>query len=365
MSTTEEQEIRARLRSALEAVPPARPPARTIIGQGRSLRRRRWMSAGAALAAVIGLGVALPGLIRDVPPVPAAGSADRVTVNPPRPGAPAGLIGSGTINGHRWRVMLTGSGKNAAAHGPGLPYIGVIPDTPQPGGPPVEFTSGSATLTEEVGILRADVTFVTVRLASGTVLTLRPVEYHGARWIALVLPRRAGIANVIAYGRDGELAHAVPFRDGSAGNAIVTWLRPGQAGLARATVTVASGTSDGQPWTATAAAGPWGVCLTGFPGSNCIETATGRLPSGSAAAIANCGPLGQATFFQGVALMSVRSVRLQLSGGGKLRLRPVALDGTRYFAFTLGKGVRTVRWRAYDAAGQQVGTGTSSLGTCG
>jgi len=43
----------------------------------------------------------------------------------------------------------------------------------------------------------------------------------------------------------------------------------------------------------------------------------------------------------------------------------VALEGTKYFAFTLAKGVRTVRWRAYNASGQQIGTGTSGLGSCG
>jgi hypothetical protein len=365
MSTTDEQEIRARLRRALDAVPPASPPAVAIVGQGQRIRRRRWISAGAALAAVIGLGVALPGLIRPVPAVPASAPPYHVTVNPPRPGDPAGLIGSGAINGKRWRITLTGSGKNITAGGPGLPDIEITPETPGRGDDPVSFSGGGSTLTDEIGILRADVTVVTMRLANGTLLTLRPVEYDGVRWIAVALPRRMGITNVIAYGRGGELAHAVPFRQALAGNVIVSWLRPGQPGLPRATVKVASGTADGQPWTASAAAGPWGVCLTGFSGNDCSEQATGLVPSGRAAAIADCGPIGHRTFFQGEALTSVRSLRLRLSKGGTLRLRPVALEGTRYFAFTLGKGVRTVGWRAYNASGRQIGTGTSSLGSCG
>jgi hypothetical protein len=364
MSTTDEQEIRARLRSALDEVPPASPPAVAIVGQGQRIRRRRWISAGAALAAVIGLGAALPGLIRPVPAVPASRPAYHVTVNPPRPGDPRGLIGSGTVSGKRWLVTLTGPRKDLVAGGPGLVYEGVTPETPGRGDDPVDFTGGGGALTDEVGILRADVTVVTMRLANGTLLTLQPVEYDGVRWIAVALPGRMGITNVIAYGRDGELAHAVPFRPG---NVIAAWLRRGQPGLPRATVKVASGTADGQPWTVTGAAGPWGMCLTGSYGSDCFETATGLVPSGQAAAISTCGPIGhRMLFFQGEALTSVRSLRLKLSEGGTLRLRPVALAGTKFFAFALGKGVRTVRWRAYNASGQQIGTGTSGLGSsCG
>jgi hypothetical protein len=365
MSTTDEQEIRARLRSALAEVPPASPPAAAIVGQGQRIRRRRWISAGAALAAVIGLGVALPGLIGPIHAVPASPPTYHVTVNPPPPGGPRGLIGSGTINGKRWRITLTGSGKNTTAGGPGLPYVVITPEAPGGGDDPVAFTGAGSTLTDEIGILRADVTVVTMRLANGTLLTLRPVEYQGFRWIAVALPHRMGITNVIAYGRDGELAHAVPFRQAFVGNVIGAWLRPGQPGLPRATVKVASGTADGRPWTVTAAAGPWGVCLTGFSGNDCFDQASGQVPSGQAAAIDTCGPIGHRTFFQGVALTSVRSLRLKLSAGGTLRLRPVALEGTKYFAFTLAKGVRAGRWRAYNAAGQQIGTGPSGLGSCG
>ena len=72
MSTAEEQEIRGRLRSALEAVPPGSPPAAAIVRTGRGIRRRRLISAGAALAAVIGLGAALPGLVGHDSAEPAA-----------------------------------------------------------------------------------------------------------------------------------------------------------------------------------------------------------------------------------------------------------------------------------------------------
>jgi hypothetical protein len=364
MSATDEQELRDRLHQALDGVTPAGPPARAIVGRGRGIRRRRWIGAGAALAAVIVVGATAPGLIAAVAPAPAAAPHYRVTVNPPRPGV-RGLIGSGTINGKPWRVSLMGSGQNITAFGPGLPYAATAPATPQKGGDPVGFSSFTGQVAALYGSLRADVTVVAMRLADGSLLTLRPVAYRGARWVAVALPPQARITNIIAYGRGGELAHAVPYHGSEISNDVVSWLRPGQPGRRRATVTVASGTAAGQQWTATATVGPWGLCLTGPGGVDCFETQAGLPPvSGQAAAIAGCNPLTQAAFYDGSALGSVRSLRLKLSDGSTRRLRPVPLAGTRFFAYTIAKGVRVVRWRAYDAAGRQVGTGTTDWNYC-
>jgi hypothetical protein len=364
MSATDEQELRDRLHQALDGVTPAGPPARAIVGRGRGIRRRRWIGAGAALAAVIVLGAAAPGLIAAVAPAPAAAPHYRVTVNPPRPGV-RGLIGSGTINGKPWRVALTGSGTHLAVSGPGLPYVEAVPGTPRAGGDPVSFGSATGQVAALYGSLRADVTVVTMRLAGGTLLTLHPVADQGERWVAVALPVRLRVTNVIAYGRGGELAHAVPYHGAGISNQVGSWLAPGQPGRRRATVTVAAGTAGGQNWTATATVGPWGLCLTGPAGSDCFETQAGLAPSsGQAAAIAGCGPLTQGAFYQGSALGSVRSLRLTLSDGSTRRLRPVPLAGTRFFAYALDKGVRVVRWRAYDAAGQQVGTGTTGWNYC-
>jgi hypothetical protein len=181
----------------------------------------------------------------------------------------------------------------------------------------------------------------------------------------VALPPRARITNVISYGRAGELGHAVPYHGPGISNDIVSWLPPGQPGRRRATVTVAAGTAGGQHWTATATVGPWGLCLTGPGGDDCFETQTGLDPvSGQAAAITGCDPLTRAALYQGSARGSVRSLRLKLSDGSTRRLRPVPLAGSRFFAYTMATGVRVVRWRAYDAAGQQVGTGTTGWNYC-
>jgi len=85
MSSDNEREIRDRLGGALDTVTPASPPVSAVIRQGRNLRTRRRIGVAAGLAVVIGLGVALPGIIRQVSPQPAAPAHYRVTVSPPPP----------------------------------------------------------------------------------------------------------------------------------------------------------------------------------------------------------------------------------------------------------------------------------------
>jgi len=370
MSTVNEQEIRDRLHSALAAIPAGSPPAAAITGQGRGIRRRRWLSAGAALAAVIGLGAALPGLVGHDSAEPAARPAYHVTVSPPRPGAPAGLIGSGTINGRRWRVTLTGSGNNTSVQAPGT-YVQVQAGPPASGDGPVLVTAiGSAAVTTVIGSLSPEVTTVTIRLAGGTVLTLRPVAYHGARYVAAEVPGQLGITRIVARGRAGELAYAVPFRDGVT-TEIGNWLRPGQAGLPRASAQVGTGSAGGQDWTVRVHAGPWGVCVTGFSGDDCndVDSAASLVPAGGPPiSMSGCGPVGQSSpaqiSYYGVARLSVATVRLTLASGSTLRLRPVAVDGMRFFAFTTPAGTHVTRWRAYDASGAQAGTGTGGWRAC-
>jgi hypothetical protein len=287
-------------------------------------------------------------------------------VNPPRPGAPAGLIGSGVINGRHWRVTLTGSGRNLTATAPGLVSLEMVtPFAPSKSDAPVALNSlTTSSLVTEVGTLRADATVVTVRLANGTLLTVRPVVYHGVRWVAVVVSARLAVTDVVAYGRAGELAHAVPFRGDGTIDEITAWLRPGQPGLRRASVRVGAGTLDGQRWSVLARAGPWGVCLAGSPESGaCYDSPAGLVSSAEVAAISECGPFGQGRSFTGFAVAMVRSLRLTLSDGSPRRLRPVELDGTRFFAFAVSKGVHLIRWRAHSAAGRQLRTG-SGWGSC-
>jgi hypothetical protein len=115
----------------------------------------------------------------------------------------------------------------------------------------------------------AVVSYLTVRLADGTVLTLHPVSVFGTRFVAYAVTARAAVSRITAYSARGELASAIPF-NGPDGTATVgVWLRPGQTGLRRDTHLIGSGTFSGRTWSVTAHVGPGGECLVTRNGETC------------------------------------------------------------------------------------------------
>jgi hypothetical protein len=349
MSSDSERDIRDRLGGALAAITPSSPPVVTVIRQGTGLRVRRRVGVAAGLAAVIGLGAVLPGIIRHATQAPVAPSYS-VTVNPNGKTAPGGVIGSGTINGRPWRVRLMMSDGSLYATGPGLPFFGV--GSGSFGGPATLDAGSSGALTAAFGGVASDVTDLALHLANGTVLNVRPVTWHGDRWAAVVVPTRLRIVAVVAYSRHGELAHAVPF-----GDSVITWLRPGQRGLARATIKVDSGLAGGQPWSVVAYIGPWGLCLRGGPGGDCVPGLFSLVSKNQVIHDMECGPFHGTTFYLAAAAQPVRSLRLKMSGGSVTAVHPVVVGGSRSFAFTVGHGQRFVSWTAYGASGQRLGAG--------
>ena len=112
----------------------------------------------------------------------------------------------------------------------------------------------------QYGAVRADVTYVAVRLGNGTALVLHPVAVYGVRAVAFAVPVGAGVVDATAYSRHGEIAAATPFNAPSGVAAFGVWLTPGQYGLARASGRIGSGTVNGRAWSVTAYLGPWGIC---------------------------------------------------------------------------------------------------------
>ncbi len=105
MSTDHEREIRDRLGGALDTIAPPSPPVGAVLRQGRTIRMRRRVAVAAGLAVVVGLGVALPGLVGHVHAAPPVQPSYRVTENLPR-STPSKLTFSGTINGQPWRFAI-------------------------------------------------------------------------------------------------------------------------------------------------------------------------------------------------------------------------------------------------------------------
>src|ERR1019366_4200864 len=166
-------------------------------------------------AVVVGIGVAVPALVHEAvyqaPVSPAKKPA--VTVNPVGPGSPRGLIGSGRINGKKWRLVVqkpgtAGAGKNqqcfyasGAASGAGCgPLL-----TSDSANPMALNSVGQAYF----GVLAPDVTGVTVMFADAAVLVLHPVEAYGQRYVAFAVPRSLPIARVSAYSHRTALGSSV------------------------------------------------------------------------------------------------------------------------------------------------------------
>jgi hypothetical protein len=355
MSSDNEREIRSRLGGMLDTITPAPAPVSAVIARGRGVRRRRRAAVAAGLAVVIGLGAALPGILRLGSPSPVASARSQVTVSPPGRGAAPGLIATGTVNGRHWQAKLQGSGGTAYVAISGIAPIQQVTGVTAADADPASLSViGSPPNTALVGAVRADITELTVQLPGGTVLDLHPVAWHGRRWVAIVFPSRPGITSIAAYGRRGEVAYAVPFNHDEP----VGWLKPGDRGPARATITFGSGVAGGQAWSAIARVGPWGRCLEGGPARVCGAGLSSLVSQGQLAEQMACGPFtAGTTFYLGAAAPDVRSVRLHLSDGSSIRVRPVTVGQSRNFAFTVGQGLRLTRWTAYNASGQQLGAG--------
>jgi hypothetical protein len=359
MTGDNEREIRDRLGGALDTIIPAAPPVGAVIQQGRRLRNRRRIGVVAGLAVIIGLGAALPGLLRPAHPEPAAPLHYRVTVNPPARHARSGLIATGTINGSAWRVTLSGSGQQIDGSSAGMPFMSLGGSDGSPGNFTATSNGGSRDLL--IGALRRDVTDMTIRLSDGTVLNLRPVAYQGKSWVGVVLPARLAIVNFVAYSRHGELAHAVPYE-----NDPDLWLKPGQRGLARATTLISSGTVDGRRWWVKAFTGPWGHCFRNSAGEGfCLQGSARERLAGhlTSAAVCSVTPQGTGGYYIAEIAAAARYLRLTMSDGSVVREAAVSVGGRRFAAVEIASSLRMTRWTAYGASGQQLGSGRGW--TCG
>jgi hypothetical protein len=355
MSTDSEREIRDCLGGALDTIEPGSAPVSAIIRRGKTIRIRRRAGIAVAAAAVIGLSATLPGLIRH-PSSPPQKPSYHLTENPPRIEGQR-LVFTGAINNRMWRFSLHRTGAHGFMQtGP----AGFNADGPSGGadGDPANldgFTEGQ--LAGAVGPVRNDVARLTLRLSNGTVFSLRPITWHGARWVGFVVPQRLRMGPLTAYSRRGsEIAHAIPF-----GTDYVSWLRPGHRGMARQTVMIGSGTLDGQRWKETAYAGPWGICIQDA-GNGFCNPPSSTLAPGHLVGWRSCGgappELGVAQ-----AATAVRQLRLSFSDGSVQRVPAVSIAGRRYFAFGIHAKLRFTGWTAYGAAGQRLGSG-SGWGFC-
>ena len=371
MKIDDERDLRERLEAVFEAMSPHPAPVDDAIRGGRVIKRRRRMAlaVGAGVVAVAGA-VAVPSLVHQTAsPAPAAPvKSYTVTVQAPGPGAQPGLISSGTINGQRWSIRADRPGTGGAQPGQqniivtGVGALGgtdlsvpALGTEASPG--PVSLigsTFGKAAQVQ-VGAVQADVSYVTVRLGNGTMLTLHPASVYGTRAVAFAMPMGATITEVAAYSQHGELAFSVPFNWPGGMAWVISWLQPGQVTAPRVSGVVGSGKVHGKAWSATAYLGPWGTCvgLTSAgapPGGLCVQD----LPAGTAVATLDPGSTPEVA--GGIAPDSVARVVVTQPDGTKVQVRLVTVGGEKAFAVALRSGSKPLRWVAYDSAGKVVGS---------
>jgi len=225
----DERDLHGQLEAAFEAITPRPAPVDGAVRRGRAIKVRRRVAVAAGAAAAVAIGVfAVPSLLHQTaspaPVSPAKVKPYTVTVQAPGPHSAPGLIASGTIDGKRWQFT-------AAKPGTGTPEPGgqiFTTSGPAFGGAsafalpsalavnsahPVSFDIGGLVLTRgpvqvQYGAVRADVTYVAVRLGNGTVLILHPVAVYRVlaarrdrRRVPLQRPERGGRLRRLAHAR--------------------------------------------------------------------------------------------------------------------------------------------------------------------
>lgn len=365
MSIDDERDLYQRLDGAVEAITPRPAPVDGVMRHGRVIRWRRRAVAVAGVAVVAAGAVAVPSIRHAASEKPAT-PRYTVTVRPPGPHSPPGLIASGTVNGKHWQVTVGRPGAGGAGSGQQFAVISGPAFGPEPltsSGPaavsdrtePVSFTALSGgTNQAQFGAVGPDVSYVTVRLGNGTLLTLQPAMVWGVREVAFAAPVGAEITEATAYSRHGVIATAIPFDQPGQMATFSAWLRPGQHGLSRASGRIASGVVSGRAWSVTAYLGPWGICVdSSTAGGYCTTTASGLGTSLLFRAMGTPGVAG------GTASAAVTRVVAYPPGGAVVQTRPVTVGGQKFFAFPLVHGDKAVRWKAYDRAGNVVASGTT------
>jgi hypothetical protein len=357
------------LNTALGAVEPGAAPVEAAMLDGRKIRNRRraGLLAG-AVAVVVAAVVGVPAFThQEALPQPAT-SHIRVTVNPPGPHSPSGLIASGLVGSKPWNATVESpNSKDCVFGGNDMSLYACNGDPGQQptAAAPITFEGeggggGAVPVNISFGQVWKDVVSARVELSNGTILTLHPAEVDGSRFVAFADPAAVLVDSVTAYSRSGAIATVIPFDLPGGLPIFEAWLRPGQALPARLTGTFGSGTADGKPWRATAYLGPWGTCLTVGVGTDyCFDPAQ-RPATGKAAAL---WVGGSGSYAIGTAADSVSYLVITLKDGSTMRAAATAVGSQKFWGVPLsGSQQADARWTAYDGAGKAVGSGSVGTG---
>jgi hypothetical protein len=376
----DEGELRASLSTALDELDYRPLPLDSVVSQGKAVVLRRRLTVLAGALAVVVAAVAGPVTAHQAGPsvAPAGSPYPVVTVQPPGPGSPRGLIASGRLNHRHWQITGAIGGSAGGPAGQGQVcfkaladscHVMAIPAARDKGGP-VDFsvTVGDVPM-PLIGDVRSDVRYVTVSLSNGQILTLRPVAIFGrshAAWVALMVPYPAAITRITAYSANGEVGYAMPFGRGPLFSG-ARWLAPGQPRPGRHIYKIAFGKLNGLPWAEYAFIGPWGTCITGAgTGGQCFDeglrAAASRQP---AQALSSAIGWQNAAYDVLIAQPVVSYVIVHVPNQAALRLVPRSIGGVKFIGFAVTPADANVSWVAHSASGEVLAAGTLSHGSFG
>jgi len=373
----EELTIRRMLTDLTAEQPPAPPSRYASVRRQATVRRRRQLAGAIAAVATLALvAIAIPlGLVHIGPTVP-MGPSRHYHVSQQQPGhnAKGGLIATGTAAGRRWKLSIQ------QTHGDiceveGFPPTSATasgcssgPPTPASrSGDPVSIVGADGTSWQlDYGTVRSDVTYLTVSYNNGQVIRVFPVAVFSARYaryFAFAAPYSAAITRITAFSGSGSgssvLAYAIPFTGGSSIE-IVRWLQPGQPAVPTpARAMVGSGHVHGKAWHGFVNVGPWGTC---FNGVGYATECSSRIawPQHQTASVDQISSSGSGLGFSvvfGETSPAVSYLVLTTTTGLTAKVFVVSVAGRKFFSYATANGDPVVHWRAYNADGQQVGSG--------
>jgi hypothetical protein len=207
--------------------------ASTQRGESIRLRRRPAAAAGAVAFVVAVLAVYLA-LTRWQSPLAVTDVA--------APGPAQDLVASGKVGNASWQIIvkpspyvqqpgqvcwfgqgsafadpITGRVESAEScgklHPPPVSFGDNAPPAVHPD--PVQFDNWAQEhIQVALGLVRADVTSVVLRLDDGQQLKLIPVHRYGYRLVAYVIPRQVGIADATAYLNNGQYETTIASNSG-------------------------------------------------------------------------------------------------------------------------------------------------------
>jgi hypothetical protein len=147
-----------------------------------------------------------------------------------------------------------------------------------------------------------------------------------------------------------------------------SWQQPGERVPPRASGVIGGGQTAGNvDWSASAYVGPWGACMDYTAGD--VRNGSGAggyycIPVTSVSSVTVLGP--EQSVVPGLWLIfaaapaAAAKARITFANGTAVTARPVTVGDEPLFAVAVPGSSAPVGWTTYDAAGQQVGSGSTA-----